>query len=156
MRNLILHVLPCSGKKLDHTARVRDLYTGTTFRQALPVIEREAELATVLGPDTCVSAKHGLLELDEVIEPYDRRLDELDEQAMVVLEALLCKQLAELVGERDNVEISAFLPRAYLRVLSAGAALVGKHVTVTDVYEGCRGIDDMRHVIASVRATQAP
>jgi hypothetical protein len=154
---LIVFVIPCTGAKLHYAAPVREMYQGVTFRQALPVIEREAELTAALGPDTCVrvlSAKHGLLALDEVIQPYDQRIDDLGETALALLEVLLRGQLTELDAGRGDIEIAAFLPRAYLEVLSGAAVRVGGHVTVTNVYEGCRGIGDQKAVIASVRATQ--
>lgn len=154
MRPLNVFVLPCSAKKLDRAASARELYVGSMFRYSLPVIEREAELTAAWGYSTSVrvlSAKHGLLALDEEVEPYDQRIDGLDEAATAVLEALVCEQLTEVASLRDRVEISAFLPQAYLRVL-AGAAALAEHA-VTDVYEGCRGIGDMRHVIASIRDT---
>ena len=169
MAKLIVFVIPCTGAaygsfvpvhgitKLPYAAPVRDLYQGVTFRQALPVIEREAELTAALGPDTCVrvlSAKHGLLALDEVIAPYDQRMDERDDTGLAVLELLVRGQLAELDAGRGDVEIAAFLPRAYLEVLTGAAVVFGDRVTVTDVYEGCRGIGDQKAVIASVRATQ--
>jgi hypothetical protein len=110
-----------------------------------------------LGVDACVrvlSAKHGLLRLDEVIEPYDQRVERWDELAAAVLDALVCEQLTKLVAGRDDVEIAAFLPRPYLLAMASAAVLVGDHVAVEDVFEGCRGIGDQRHVIASLRTTQ--
>ncbi|EWM19627.1 DUF6884 domain-containing protein [Kutzneria sp. 744] len=155
MRPLTVFMLPCSAKKSSHPAPVRKLYIGSTFRQPLPVVTREAALTAIWGYDTRVrvlSARHGLLRLNEVIAPHEQRMEDLDTAATAVLRSLVCGQLTELAGKHDQVEISAFLPRAYLRGLAGAAALAG-HL-VTDVYKGCRGIGDMRHLIASMRDTQ--
>ncbi|HEX5750038.1 MAG TPA: hypothetical protein VFZ09_27660 [Archangium sp.] len=62
----------CGKEKLDRAAPARDLYTGPLFRAALEVAEAE------FGADVWIlSAKYGLTDLDEVLEPYDLHLDDL-------------------------------------------------------------------------------
>lgn len=58
----------CASAKLSRPAPARDLYTSALFRKASAYAERECDLWFIL------SAKHGLLDPDEVIEPYDVRL----------------------------------------------------------------------------------
>lgn len=62
----------CGAEKLDRAAPARDLYTGALFRGSLAYAER-------LAPDAIyiLSALHGLLQLDTVIEPYNRALTDL-------------------------------------------------------------------------------
>ena len=55
----------CGAKKLDHAAPARDLYTGSLFRKAAAHAEATCDRWYVL------SAKHGLIHPDDVIEPYD-------------------------------------------------------------------------------------
>jgi hypothetical protein len=58
-------VVPCSGAKLAHAAPAGELYTGQLHRLA-----RRA--ADALGGRVLIlSALHGLLQLDELVEPYD-------------------------------------------------------------------------------------
>ncbi|MGW1727638.1 DUF6884 domain-containing protein [Streptomyces sp. NPDC002306] len=61
-----LVVIPCGSRKLDRPARAADLYVGSYHRAC-----RKA--ADALRPDRLLilSARHGLLDLDDVIEPYD-------------------------------------------------------------------------------------
>lgn len=61
-----LVVVPCGARKLDHRARAGDLYVGSYHRAC----RRAAE---ALRPDRVVilSARYGLLGLDDEIDPYD-------------------------------------------------------------------------------------
>lgn len=62
-------LLSCSTKKLDRSAPARDLYSASTlFRLSLAYLETFCDQVYVM------SALHYLVELDRVIEPYDRRL----------------------------------------------------------------------------------
>lgn len=61
-----LIVIPCGARKLDRPARAADMYVGSYHRAC-----RRA--ADALRPDRLLilSARHGLLGLDDEIEPYD-------------------------------------------------------------------------------------
>lgn len=61
-------LVSCGKSKLSHPAPARDLYTGSLFRAA-----RRLAVASHL-PWAILSAKHGLVEPDCVLEPYDQRL----------------------------------------------------------------------------------
>lgn len=65
-------LIACSSRKLDRPARARDLYQGTLFRASL-------DWAASQPPDEiCIlSAKYGLVDLEQVIEPYDLTLNNL-------------------------------------------------------------------------------
>lgn len=58
-------LISCSQKKLSRPAPARELYCSPLFRLSLAYAEQHCERAYVL------SAKHGLVDLDQVIEPYD-------------------------------------------------------------------------------------
>ncbi|MGO4417208.1 DUF6884 domain-containing protein [Streptomyces sp. MCAF7] len=61
-------VIPCSGPKLDRAAPAGQLYTGSLHTHA----RRTADALTAHGGTVLVlSALHGFLSLDQVIEPYD-------------------------------------------------------------------------------------
>lgn len=61
-----LIVIPCGARKLDRPARAADMYVGSYHRAC-----RRA--AQALRPDRLLilSARYGLLGLDDLIEPYD-------------------------------------------------------------------------------------
>lgn len=64
-------LVACSKSKLDHPAPARELYQGTLFQRASAYAER------VCGTWYILSAKHGLVEPDKILEPYDVHLQDL-------------------------------------------------------------------------------
>ena len=66
----IIVLISCVSQKLPNRAKVRDLYVSTLFKLNL-------KYAEMLRPDAIyiLSAKHGLLTLEEVIEPYEVTLN---------------------------------------------------------------------------------
>lgn len=65
-------LIACSKRKLAHRAKTRDLYQGERFKLACKFIERyEVDSAFVL------SARYGLIGLDEMIQPYDTSLADM-------------------------------------------------------------------------------
>ncbi len=71
MRKRIV-LISCVSQKLSHRAKVRNLYTSTLFKLNLKYAER-------LAPDEIfvLSAKHGLLRLEQEIEPYEQTLNNM-------------------------------------------------------------------------------
>jgi len=61
-------LVSCSGPKAKTARAARYLYTSPLFRLSLDYAERNAATSYVL------SARHHLVGLDDVIEPYDERL----------------------------------------------------------------------------------
>ncbi|MFD6918894.1 DUF6884 domain-containing protein [Streptomyces sp. NPDC059944] len=61
-----LVVIPCGSRKLDRRAPAGDLYLGSYHRAC-----RRAAEALEPGRLLILSARYGLLDLDDVIEPYD-------------------------------------------------------------------------------------
>jgi hypothetical protein len=58
-------LIGCCGSKLDHAAPARELYTSTLFKKARAYAE-------ALGGEWAIlSALHGLVMPDQVLEPYD-------------------------------------------------------------------------------------
>lgn len=69
MKTVVL--VGCGKEKLDRAAKAKDLYTGQLFRKARTYAERIGDEWAIL------SAKHFLLSPEEVIKPYERRLQGL-------------------------------------------------------------------------------
>ena len=64
-------VIGCSKTKLDHAAPARDIYCSRTFRAASAWVDKR------MGAWVILSAKHGVVLPDTVLEPYDLCLDDL-------------------------------------------------------------------------------
>lgn len=62
----VLHLVSCVSVKLDRAAPARDLYCSQWFKFARSIVDGE--------PWAILSAKHGLIWPDTVIEPYDETL----------------------------------------------------------------------------------
>lgn len=66
-------LISCVSKKLPRRAKARDLYVSTLFRLNLKYAEK-------MAPDNIyiLSAKYGLVELGQEIEPYDLTLNNMN------------------------------------------------------------------------------
>ncbi len=65
-------LISCVSEKLDHRAKVRDIYTSPLFKKNMAYArKRKVDNIYIL------SAKHGLLALDDEIDPYDLTLNEM-------------------------------------------------------------------------------
>jgi hypothetical protein len=63
-------IVACGSKKLDRPASARCLYTGPYFKACLAYALTIAPAKDIF----ILSAKYGLIGLNDVIEPYDKRL----------------------------------------------------------------------------------
>lgn len=61
-------LVACSTFKAKHAAPACELYTSPLFKMSLRYLEARCDVVYV------VSAKHGLVELTTVLEPYDEKL----------------------------------------------------------------------------------
>ena len=70
MKKIIL--ISCASKKINKKIKAQDLYISALFQKNL-------QYAKSLNPDKIfiLSAKYGLLKLDEEIEPYDKTLNRM-------------------------------------------------------------------------------
>ncbi len=87
----------CSGSKAPTARPARELFTGTAFRKARDRAE-EAGL-----PWYVLSARHGLLRPDQVIEPYDAYLPDEPPGVRAAWGRRVVAQLAERHALRDLV-----------------------------------------------------
>lgn len=147
MKHVVM-VIPCGKDKLDHAAAASDLYTGSAFKAALA-----AALHQVDGDRSKVlilSALHGLVGLDDVLEPYDVKmgdelaLDRRDDGLDLLEVQFLCRGL-----HADGVDIYAMLPKAYFAALDTVARRW--FTWIAPVYEACIGIGDQRAVMRCAR-----
>ena len=61
-------LVSCCGPKLDRPAPAQDLYTSDLFKKSRAYVEATCDRWAIL------SAKHGLVMPNQVLEPYDVRL----------------------------------------------------------------------------------
>ena len=90
-------LISCVSQKLSHRAKAKDLYVSTLFKLNL-------KYGNSLKPDAIyiLSAEHGLLSLDQMIDPYERTLNnmrapDIKEWANKVLSQL--KEVTSLKGD---------------------------------------------------------
>lgn len=70
-RRVRVALVGCGKSKLDRPAKARDLYTGNLFRAARTYAERCTDEWLIL------SASHGVVEPDTILEPYERTLSSM-------------------------------------------------------------------------------
>ena len=113
-RQVDVVLVGCVKRKLDAPAPARELYTSPLFRK-----ERDyAEQAGV--PWFILSAEHGLVAPDQVLEPYDLRLSKTSREYRRTWGARVVEQLREAVGSVAGKAIEIHAGSAYsdaIRVL---------------------------------------
>lgn len=109
MKKIVL--ISCVSKKLPHQAKAQDLYVSPLFRLNL-------EYARKLMPDAIyiLSAKHGLLDLDTEIEPYDLTLNDMPSRQVQAWARQVLEQLKGCVdlGNDHFVLLAGQKYRKYL------------------------------------------
>lgn len=112
----------CGKKKLDRAAPTRELYTGPLFRAALRYAEATCDRVFVL------SAKHGLVELDAVVEPYDLRISDLSPEDRRAWSLGVASRLTGAsVYESNPVEVVVLAGRDYCAAITRP-----DHMTLTE------------------------
>ena len=87
MKTIIL--LMCGKNKLPHKAKAKDLYTSPRFQKSI-------QYAKTITDYSCIyvlSAKHGILELEKEIEPYDKSVYEMTIQEKKIWADMVIKSL---------------------------------------------------------------
>jgi hypothetical protein len=74
----VIGLVACCKTKLAHAAPARDLYVSNLFRLSLVEAERQCEHVYV------ISAEHGLVQLAQVIEPYEKTMNDLSKEWRVI------------------------------------------------------------------------
>ncbi len=105
-------IVPCSGAKLDHRARARDLYTGRLFQAAWRAGEGLIRHHDIAQAPFILSAKHGIVPPWVMLDPYDCTWDDADQR---IGAAELAAQVAA-TWDRPT-KVFALMPAAYVRQL---------------------------------------
>lgn len=104
-------LISCVSQKLSHRAKVRDIYVSTLFKLNLKYAES-------LNPDGVyvLSAKHGLLDLEQEIEPYEQTLNNMKSKERRLWADKVLRQLDEAASldESEFVFLAGDKYRKYL------------------------------------------
>jgi hypothetical protein len=117
-----LVVIGCSARKAPAPAPARDLYQGELFRLAVAWAEARQR------PWLVLSARHGLVEPDTELAPYDTTLATAAHRRAAT--ALVRQQLA---GRRHPQRITVLAGAAYLAVLRTAAPTVELDTPLQDL-----------------------
>lgn len=107
MRDLVL--VSCGALKRSEPSPAARLYTGPLFRLQLELARQWAKDRDI----RILSAKHGVLELDEVVRPYDETLTGARAHKRREWEAKVGPQLRQFMPDRKYERIVGLLPAAY-------------------------------------------
>ena len=104
-------LISCVSQKLPHRAKAKDLYISTLFKLSL-------RYAKKLNPD-CIyilSAKYGLLNLDQEIDPYERTLNNMNASEITDWASNVLSQLRRIASlENDEfIVLAGYEYRKYL------------------------------------------
>ncbi len=110
---MIIHLVACVAKKATHATAAKDLYRSDWFLKARAYVDAQRT------PWFILSALHGLVAPDAVIEPYDVALATMTRAERNAWGARVTDQLAKLVAPTAPVVILA--GRRYRDPLTAWA-----------------------------------
>ena len=91
----------CSAKKLNKRCRASFLYQGTLFKESLKYCQNNYKEIYIL------SAKYGLIELNEIIEPYDLTLRDMKKDERNAWAEKVIVKMKELKICPEKVDIFA-------------------------------------------------
>lgn len=107
-RSSSLVLIACSARKLAHAAPAKELYQGDLFKKQRAWIEKAGHRWAIL------SAKHGLVQPDDIIEPYEQALKNMTRAENIRWALRTNQQLREAYG---NPVILALVGLPYRRAL---------------------------------------
>lgn len=147
-------VVACSGEKADHACPAAELYQSQLFKMNLAAALRASGSPHFVR---ILSAKHGILRLDEVVEPYDCRWESPDSIAAHDLALTCCRFI--------DGDVYLLGPAEYLKKLDEASVILAaiddecephpsvKAFLTHHVAEGNSGIGDQRKSARIVRET---
>jgi hypothetical protein len=119
----VIGLVGCVKTKRDHAAPARDLYISPLFRGRRAYVERTCARWFIL------SAKHGLVEPDTLLEPYDVTLDSASPRERRAWSVGVLEALRQRVGELEGLTFEAHAGSSYLDFgLADGLVVAGEKV----------------------------
>lgn len=92
-------LLSCASQKLSRCAKAKDLYISTLFKLSLKYANNLRP-----GPDSIyiLSAKYGLLDLDQEIDPYEKTLNDMCASEIKEWARSVLSQLRKIASLEDD------------------------------------------------------
>lgn len=112
----------CVKSKLSHAAPAKDLYISPLFRKECAYAETAGERWFIL------SAEHGLVAPDEVLQPYELRLSTTPARYRQEWGVKVVRQLQDVAGPLHGKTIEAHAGSAYIDPIRAGVMQAGCHL----------------------------
>ena len=134
-------IIPCGNSKLGIAAPASEFYTGSMFQDSLRTARR------LFSDDRIyiMSAKHGIVKLDKVLEPYDVKLG--------MEGSIDARTLADSLDEAGiEGTITSLLPKMYDRLFTEAA---DGRFDIDHHFEGTRGIGDQKARLSKLRDSAA-
>ncbi len=158
-RNKATHVvgiIPCAAAKHQQTAQAEFLYESQNFQAQLECAKSNCDEVLIL------SAKHGLLSLDEWVEPYDVKMGEGSP------EEITWQEVAHQVRDRfmvwneetyswempEGIDFDAWLPRKYFFKLQDCFLQGNLDFHPVNALEGNHGIGEQKAMVKQMTQTQ--
>lgn len=88
-------LISCVSKKRNESCKARDLYISDLFKKALYYSENVIKADKIF----VLSAKYGLVSLDEIIEPYDKTLNKMKKGEVLQWSDMVLEDL------KNNIDI---------------------------------------------------
>jgi hypothetical protein len=137
-----LVIIPCAAAKVDHAAPAAELYASENFAHMLVAARAVAADHTAFTGEAAkvmiLSAEHGLVELDQVLTPYDIKMG----KAGCVGTELVIDQLVALAP----ASIATLLPSAYLQPVWEAVTYINEEgsdedpwISLADMFEAGYG-----------------
>lgn len=148
----LLVVVPCSAAKLWHAAPAGELYTGSFYRLARSTADALVEQHG--GQVVILSAKHGLLPLDQVVEPYEQVMGM---PGSIGVDSLALQLVQLLTPMGADAQLVSLLPRAYRAALNQALQQLpaGARPRTFEPLAGAAGVGYQRQRLAQLRTSGA-
>ena len=95
MKTLV--IISCGKKKADRQLQAKNLYTGNLFQRQLAWAQRFGDRIQIL------SAKHGIIDLDKQLEPYDVTMTDLSKDQRESLSTQVYFWYRNIHGDYDRI-----------------------------------------------------
>ncbi len=132
-------IIPCGNAKLGKAAAASEFYTGSMFQDAL----RTARKLYTDDRIYVLSAKYGLVKLDQVLKPYNVKLGDKG--------SISPKKLSKMIKDLGiEGTVTSLLPKQYHKLFTDAAR---NELQIEQYFEGTRGIGDQKARLSQLRDT---
>jgi len=88
----------CGKNKLSHKAKAKDLYTSPRFQKSIEYAKTLTDYSNIY----VLSAKHGLLGLEQEIDPYNQSIYEMSVQEKKAWADMVIKSMSNISNLKED------------------------------------------------------